>query len=155
MSRVPGFRFEVFAVSQRPSLPFTSPWLLAPMEGVTAASFRDLVLARHSPDQLGGACTEFVRVIRVPASRREVERQLGRRRFAIPVGVQLMGDDPDLLATSAGVAASAGAAFVDLNFGCPAKGALRGSAGASLLKDPRRLAAVVSACVGPKQTVGA
>ena len=28
----------------RPALPFTSPWLLAPMEGVTEPCFRDLVL---------------------------------------------------------------------------------------------------------------
>ena len=36
-------------------LPLTGPWLLAPMEGVTDACFRDLVLARNAPEDLGGA----------------------------------------------------------------------------------------------------
>ena len=43
------------------SLPFTGPWLLAPMEGVTEPVFRELVLQRNAADQLGGAFTEFVR----------------------------------------------------------------------------------------------
>jgi tRNA-dihydrouridine synthase len=30
-------------------LPFTGPWLLAPMEGVTEPCFRDLVLERNPP----------------------------------------------------------------------------------------------------------
>ncbi len=127
-------------------LPFTSPWLLAPMEGVTAPSFRDLVLARHAPDELGGACTEFVRVNHAPVQAQEIRRHLGQRRFDIPVGVQLMGKDPEFVAASAEVAVEAGAAWIDLNFGCPAKGALRGAAGASTLKEPKRLEALVAAC---------
>ncbi len=132
-------------------LPFTNPWLLAPMEGVTAPSFRDLVLARHAPDELGGACTEFVRVNHAPVQAQEIRRHLGCRRFRIPVGVQLMGRDPLLVAASAEVAVETGAAWIDLNFGCPAKGALRGSAGASTLKEPNRLERLVAACV---KTVG-
>ena len=41
----------------RRALPFTAPWLLAPMEGVTEPCFRDLVLARNAPNELGGAFT--------------------------------------------------------------------------------------------------
>ena len=76
-----------------PALPFTARWLLAPMEGVTAPSFRDLVLARHAPTDLGGAFTEFVRVIQGPVAHKELHKHLGTARFPIPVGVQLMGRD--------------------------------------------------------------
>lgn len=127
------------------ALPFTSPWLLAPMEGVTEPSFRDLVLARNAPHELGGAFTEFVRVVARPIPVWKMREHLGQRRFAQPVGVQLMGNDLAALAETARNGVEAGAPLVDLNFGCPAKGALRGCAGSALLDDPARLEGVVRA----------
>lgn len=128
------------------ALPFTGPALLAPMEGVTESSFRDLVLRRNPASQLGGAFTEFVRVSRVPLSKRSLRRHLGPERHAAPVGLQLMGSDPDCVAESARRAMQVGAPLVDLNFGCPAKGALRGCAGSALLDQPERIEALVAAC---------
>ncbi|TAJ19052.1 MAG: tRNA-dihydrouridine synthase family protein [Planctomycetota bacterium] len=127
------------------ALPFTSPWLLAPMEGVTEPSFRDLVLARNAPHELGGAFTEFVRVVERAIPVWKMREHLGARRFAQPVGVQLMGNDLDALGETARNAVEAGAPLVDVNFGCPAKGALRGCAGSALLDDPARLEGVVRA----------
>lgn len=129
-----------------PGLPFTAPWLLAPMEGVTDPAFRDLVLDRNPPQALGGAFTEFVRVVDHAVPRRVLRRHLGTRRHAAPVGLQLMGRDLDALARSAARAVEVGAPLVDLNFGCPAKGALRGCAGSALLREPRALEEVVRAC---------
>jgi tRNA-dihydrouridine synthase C len=117
------------------------------MEGVTEPSFRDLVLARNPPAALGGAFTEFVRVIDRPLPRHVLARHLGPRRFAQPVGLQLMGADLAALAESAARAVEVGAPLVDLNFGCPAKGALRGCAGSAVLRDPARLEATVRAVV--------
>lgn len=130
-----------------PALPFTAPWLLAPMEGVTDPTFRDVVLARHSPADLGGAFTEFLRILERPRYAREIERHLGPTRWAIPVGVQLMGADLEALSESARRAADLGVPLVDLNFGCPAKGALRGCAGSAQLKDPQGLERVVASVV--------
>jgi tRNA-dihydrouridine synthase len=127
-------------------LPFTSPHLLAPMEGVTEPCFRDLVLERNGPDRLGGAFTEFVRVVRHPLPARILREHLGPRRFEAPVGLQLMGADLEALAETARRAGEAGAPLVDLNFGCPAKGAIAGCAGSAILKDPRTLEATVAAC---------
>ena len=129
------------------ALPFTSPYLLAPMEGVTEPCFRDLVLARNAPEALGGAFTEFVRVCVSPIPRAVIRRHLGPSRFAQPVGVQLMGADLGHLARTAQNAVEAGAPLVDLNFGCPSKGALAGCAGSSLLRDPLALEKVVRAVV--------
>jgi len=129
------------------ALPFTAPFLLAPMEGVTEPCFRDLVLARNDPGALGGAFTEFVRVSVSPIPRAVIARHLGPARFAQPVGVQLMGNDLAHLARTAQNAVAAGAPLIDLNFGCPSKGALAGCAGSSLLRDPLALEKVVRAVV--------
>lgn len=128
-------------------LPFTGPWLLAPMEGVTEPCFRDLVLERNPPAALGGAFTEFVRVVDHPMSLRVLRKHLGSRRFEAPVGVQLMGADLCALEGTAANAVEAGAPLIDLNFGCPAKGALRGCAGSAALLDPERLERTVGAAV--------
>jgi tRNA-dihydrouridine synthase len=125
------------------ALPFTAPWLIAPMEGVTEPLFREMVLARNAPEALGGAFTEFVRVSVAPVPAWKLAEHLGDVRFPQPVGLQLMGSHLEHLAASARNAAEAGAPLVDLNFGCPAKGALRGCAGSALLDDPAQLERVV------------
>jgi nifR3 family TIM-barrel protein len=131
----------------RHPLPFTAPWLLAPMEGVTEPCFRDLVLDHNPPGALGGAYTEFVRVVSGPVPRHVLRDHLGVPRRDRPVGLQLMGSDVAHVAASARAAADEGAPILDLNFGCPAKGALRGCAGSALLREPERLEAIVRACV--------
>lgn len=127
------------------ALPFTCPWLLAPMEGVTDPLFRELVLARNSPDALGGTFTEFARVVREPLSKTTLLEHLGERSSPQPVGLQLMGSDRAAVAATAARAFELGVALVDLNFGCPSKGALRGCAGSALLDDPPALARMVAA----------
>lgn len=129
------------------ALPFTGPYLLAPMEGVTEPCFRDLVLSLHKPQDLGGAFTEFARVVDRPLPRRWLAGHLGARRHPMPVGLQLMGSDTGALALTAQRAVAAGAPLVDLNFGCPSKGALAGCAGSALLDNPPRVEALVRAVV--------
>lgn len=129
------------------ALPFTSPWLLAPMEGVTEPCFRDVVLERHDPRELGGAYTEFVRVSGTPIPQWKMTEHLGPRRFGQPVGLQLMGSEPGPLAASADAAICAGAPLVDINFGCPSKGAYKDCAGSAMLNHPDRIETLVSACV--------
>jgi len=129
------------------ALPFTSPWLLAPMEGVTEPCFRDVVLERHEPRDLGGAFTEFVRVSGTPIPRWKMTEHLGPRRFGQPVGLQLMGSEPGPMAASADAAICAGAPLVDINFGCPSKGAYKDCAGSALLDHPDRIETLVHDCV--------
>ena len=116
------------------------------MEGITDPVFRDLVLSRHSAETLGGAFTEFLRVVDHPASHATIRRHLGEMRYPIPVGLQLMGGNPASLAETARRAVELGVPLIDLNFGCPARGARKGCAGAALLDDLQLLEAVVRAC---------
>lgn len=134
-------------------LPFTGPWLLAPMEGVTDPAFRDLVLACNPADRLGGAFTEFVRVSGAALPRRVLREHLGPRRFEAPVGLQIMGSEPELVGQTARRAFEVGAPLVDLNFGCPAKGALRSCAGSALLRDPSAVELMVRSVVDAARDV--
>lgn len=117
------------------------------MEGVTEPCFRDLVLERNRPEVLGGAFTEFARVVQGPIPQRILAKHLGPWRHAAPVGLQLMGSVVAAVAESARRAEELGAPLVDLNFGCPAKGAIRGCAGSALLDEPHKVEALVAACV--------
>lgn len=127
------------------ALPFTGPWLLAPMEGVTERCFRDLVIARNDPTELGGAFTEFVRVVDRPLPAKVLHRHLGPHRHATPVGLQIMGADVEAVAETAALAAALEVPIVDLNFGCPSKGALKGCAGSAMLDDPPSVERMVAA----------
>ena len=135
-------------------LPFTGPWMLAPMEGVTDPSFRAVVLGLHDPSELGGAFTEFVVVSRVaPVPTRVLERHLGSPVSGTPVGLQLMGSNQQTLTETARRVEAIGVPVLDLNFGCPAKGALRNCAGSAALRSPRELEGLVRSCVDAVSTI--
>jgi tRNA-dihydrouridine synthase C len=131
----------------RQPLPFSSPWLLAPMDGVTDACFRDLLMETHPPEILGGAFTEFVRLHQLVPPRHVLDKHLGPNRYATPVGLQFMGKNLEILKDSAALAAEMGVPIVDLNFGCPARGAKKGCVGSALLDFPQDLTPIINACV--------
>jgi tRNA-dihydrouridine synthase C len=122
--------------------------VLAPMEGVTDAPMRALM------GEAGGfsyAVTPYIRVSQSVPGRAAVRRQVpellagGRTPTGLPVQVQLLGGDPGRLAEAAAVCVAAGATAIDLNFGCPAPTVNRHDGGATLLKHPCRVRAVVAA----------
>ncbi|MCA8923004.1 MAG: tRNA-dihydrouridine synthase family protein [Planctomycetes bacterium] len=123
---------------------FDPPFVLAPMEGVTHRVFRDLILDLGGA---GGAWTEFLRVSQQALKPKHVRRDLGPPRPDVPVGVQLMGTQPELVALSAQAAVRAGAPTIDLNFGCPAPRVFNKCAGSGMLREPARVEAMIAACV--------
>jgi len=60
----------------------------------------------------------------------------GKTTSGIPVHVQLLGNNPQMMAANAAKAASFGAPAIDLNFGCPAKTVNNSQGGAVLLQYP-------------------
>lgn len=125
---------------------------LAPMEGVVDHITRRLLTEVGGIDMV---LTEFIRVLdrdlpdhvffrdaielTYPADRKS------KTPAGIPLLVQLLGSDPEALGRNALCAIKLGAKGIDLNFGCPAKTVNRHDGGATLLKNPERVAAVVSA----------
>lgn len=126
----------------------STPFLmLAPMEGVIDAVTRSIF------SQVGGfdrMVTEFVRVTDrlLPASvfyKYCPELKTGGyTQEGVPVFVQLLGGQAQVLAENAAFVASIGAVGVDLNFGCPAPTVNRHDGGATLLKNPHRLFDIIS-----------
>lgn len=102
---------------------------------------------------LGGAFTEFVRVSDQALPEKFLRRHLGRANHQAPVGLQIMGAAVDAVAETARRAEQVGAPLVDLNFGCPAKGALRGCAGAGLLDHPAKVEELIAACVAAVESI--
>ncbi len=122
--------------------------VLAPMEGVTDAPMRAV---QGECGAFTYAVAEFLRVAQTVPPRAVLLRHVpellagGRTPTGLPVQVQLLGGDPGRLAETAALAHAVGAAAIDLNFGCPAKTVNRHDGGATLLKYPSRIRAIVAA----------
>lgn len=110
------------------------------MEGVTSAAFRE-VIASYGP--LGLVCTEFVRISGEKIARGYLQRQV-EKAPGVALSVQVMGNDPELMAEAGAVVAAAGADVVDLNLGCPTSTAARKGVGAALLAQPELLSRLLS-----------
>lgn len=124
----------------------TASVCLAPLAGYTDAPFR-LLCSEFGADF---TITEMVSadglVRQGPGTRKLLERLEGEA----PLGVQLFGNDPETMAASARIAEDSGAAFVDLNFGCPVRKVVRRNGGAAVMRDLRlmeRICRVVVGCV--------
>jgi tRNA-dihydrouridine synthase C len=121
---------------------------LAPMEGVTDHTIRELLTAIGGIDV---CVTEFVRVIHNEISPKVFKRYCPeidnhcKTHSGVPVRLQLLGGQPEWLAVNAAHAVKYGANAIDLNFGCPAKQVNNNDGGASLLRDPQRVYDIVSA----------
>jgi tRNA-dihydrouridine synthase B len=126
-----------------------SPFVLAPMAGVTDAPFRRLCRSFGAGMTTSEMTTADIRLWQTPKSRRRLDLDLDVE----PVAVQIAGSDPDQMALAALACVQRGAQIIDINMGCPAKKVCNKLAGSALLRDEglvaRILAAVVAAVEVP------
>ena len=123
------------------NITYSTPLYMAPMEGITDVPFRKLV-RKHG---CGIICTQMIHaqgLIYGKESRRIIETST-MTQTETPVGFQLCGNDPALVGEAAKRAEDLGAAFIDLNMGCPAKNVVNNGGGAALLQQPELAAQVV------------
>ena len=122
------------------SLELADNLLLAPMAGITNLPAR--ILAREQ-----GAALCFTEMVSVNGLVRDGKKSFELMRSRAedrPLGVQLFGDDPELLAEGARLSA-AYADLIDINMGCPVKKVVGGGAGSALLQSPEKVRAIVRA----------
>jgi nifR3 family TIM-barrel protein len=62
-----------------------------------------------------------------------------------PLAVQIFGSEPGVMARASEIAASHGADLIDINVGCPVKKVVKTGAGAALLRDRNKIAAILQA----------
>ena len=125
--------------------PYTlcSPFVLAPMAGVTDAPFRRLCRRFGAGMTTSEMTTADTRLWQTPKSRYRLDLDLD----AEPIAVQIAGSEPQQLAIAAVACVGRGAQIIDINMGCPAKKVCRKLAGSALLKDRKLVAAILNAVV--------
>ncbi len=128
--------------------------VLAPMAGVTDTIFRRFIRG------LGGCgllMTEFTSSHGVVARNpRRTMKYLAFQPDEHPIGAQLFGADPQVVAEAARVCEELGFDMVDLNFGCPVNKVVRCNGGSSLLRNlplVERLLRAVRAAISIPLTV--
>jgi nifR3 family TIM-barrel protein len=113
--------------------------VLAPMAGVSNLPFR--LIARQAGAAL--VFTETVSAKGLVMGGAKTRRLLKTSSEEAPCAIQLFGSEPEILAEACRRLEAEGAAWIDLNVGCPVKKFIRNGAGSALLRDLPRAAAIV------------
>lgn len=121
----------------------TSPFVLAPMAGVTDAPFRRLCRRFGAGMTTSEMTTADISLWHTEKSRRRLDLDLD----AEPVVVQIAGAIPAQLAEAARLCQDRGAQIIDINMGCPAKKVCNRLAGSALLQDETLVAGILHAVV--------
>lgn len=117
--------------------------LLAPVAGYCDLAFRTVCREQGG---VGLACTDLLSpqgLLRGTAASLDLART---NEFDKPVGMQLYGSDPAIMAEGARWAVEHGATVVDINMGCPVDKITKKDGGSKLLTDLARAMAIVRAC---------
>ncbi len=120
-----------------------NPFVIAPMAGITDHSFRTFIRQLDS----SVVVSELISANGLEYHNERTFEMMGYDEVQRPVGLQLFGDDPEILARSAQIVEQKGVDFVDLNFGCPVPKVTKKGAGSAMLKDLVMLQKVLSAVV--------
>ena len=127
------------------SLELPSPFVVAPMAGMTDTAFRRLV-KRH-----GGCGLVVTEMVSSEGLVRGIDRTLEYAEYTEeerPISIQIFGGDPPKMAQAARIVRDMGADIVDVNMGCPVPKIAKHNAGCSLMREPEHAARVVEAMVG-------
>lgn len=122
---------------------FSGKLILAPLAGITDATFR-LLCRENGADMTVTEMVSARGLLMQPArTGRFLEFGEGER----PIGAQLFGTVPEEMARAAAEIRRIGFDFVDINMGCPVRKVTAGGAGAALLSRPRLAGRIVGAAV--------
>ncbi len=120
-----------------------SPFVLAPMAGITDTPFRRLCRRLGAGMTTSEMTTADISLWKTAKSRRRLDLDMD----AEPRVVQIAGSDPAQLAQAATLCVDRGAQIVDINMGCPAKKVCRREAGSALMRDPELVTRILSGVV--------
>jgi tRNA-dihydrouridine synthase B len=124
------------------SISLSSPFVVAPMAGMTDSAFRRLV-KRH-----GGCGLVVTEMVSSEGLVRGIDRTLEYAEFTEeerPVSIQIFGGDPEKMADAAQIVEGLGADIIDVNMGCPVPKIAKHNAGCSLMREPVHAASVIAA----------
>ena len=118
-------------------------FVLAPLAGITDGAFRRICF------QMGAAmaCSEMVSAKGLFYGDKKTGKLLTILPGEGPVGYQIFGHEPDIMAFAARELDSYDNAFLDINMGCPVPKVVKNFEGSYLMKDPDLCFDLVQACV--------
>ena len=109
---------------------FWRPWpgsLISPFAQLRTGSARALCF------------TEMISAVGLARQSARTRRYLASSPEDRPLGAQLFGADPHILAEAARIATDEKADLIDINMGCPVKKVVKSGAGAAMMKDPAKV----------------
>ena len=118
---------------------FINKLILGPMAGVTDLPFR-LLCKEQGADVM---ITEMVSAKGLMYGSRKTDLLLKTDEREQPVGVQLFGSDPEILAGEAEKLTDRGFQFIDINMGCPVPKIVNNGEGSALMKKPELVEQIV------------
>lgn len=124
------------------------PTILAPMAGITDLPFRKLCRSFGAGLTVSEMVTSDQRLWHSRKSRLRLSNADNALQCeAEPRSVQIVGNDPKMMADAASVNESLGAQIIDINMGCPAKKVCKKAAGSALLQDESLVSRILTAIV--------
>jgi nifR3 family TIM-barrel protein len=124
------------------SVALQSPFVIAPMAGMTDTAFRRLVKRQ------GGCGLVVTEMVSSEGLVRGIDRTLEYAEYTEeerPISIQIFGGDPEKMADAAQIVEGMGADIVDVNMGCPVPKIAKHNAGCSLMREPEHAATVIGA----------
>ena len=122
-------------------LDFNQKIILGPMAGVTDLPFRILC-----KEQGADVCiTEMVSAKGLMYGSKKTDLLLKTSALEKPVGIQLFGNDPGILAGEAAKLSDRGFDFIDINMGCPVPKIVNNGEGSALMKNVDLIEQIVRA----------
>lgn len=123
------------------SLELRNNLFLAPMAGITDQPFRMLCKEQGC----GMVYTEMVSAKAISFNNKKTTTLLAINEKEQPVGVQLFGSEPELIANMAVKIDNDYIAAYDVNMGCPVPKIVNNGEGSALMKDPNKVGEIVKA----------
>ena len=130
-------------MSRKEMIDLRNKLILAPMAGVTDLPFR-LLCKEQGCDIL---YTEMVSAKAILYKNKNTEPLMQYEPMEHPIGLQLFGSDPQIMADMACQVQERGYDFIDINMGCPVPKIVNNNEGSALMKQPKLVGEIISAMV--------
>jgi tRNA-dihydrouridine synthase len=115
---------------------------LAPMQDVTTLQFMRVIDRHGGPDVYW---TEYFRVYQDSRPEKFILESITKNPTKRPIIAQMIGNDIPALVRTAKILQELPVAAIDLNLGCPAPVVYRKCAGGGLLREPKKIDAILGA----------
>lgn len=119
----------------------TDKAILAPMAGVTDASFRNVCFEFGSAFSV----SEMVSAKAMLFNYKKTSSLMDLSHDIGPTAIQIFGEEPEVMAKAAKIAEEMNPIFIDVNMGCPVPKIAGNNCGAALMKNPQLCGEIVSA----------